>query len=78
MAEHNIKKMLDLGLNATVNSDDPAYFGGYVEDNFTAVRQALNLSKAEEIQLCRNSINAAFIDASEKAQYLSQLEKSAV
>jgi adenosine deaminase len=38
MAQHNIKKMLDLGLNATVNSDDPAYFGGYIEDNFTAVR----------------------------------------
>lgn len=77
MADHNIKKMLDLGLNATVNSDDPAYFSGYVEDNFAAVRAALNLSKAEEIQLCRNSINAAFIDASDKAQYLSQLEKSA-
>ncbi|MDP3509897.1 MAG: adenosine deaminase [Candidatus Melainabacteria bacterium] len=78
MAQHNIKKMLDLGLNATVNSDDPAYFGGYIEDNFAAVRAALKLSKAEEIQLCRNSINAAFIDASEKAQYLSQLEKSVV
>lgn len=78
MAQHNLKKMLELGLNATVNSDDPAYFGGYVEDNFAAVRLALNLTKAEEVQLCRNSINAAFIDASEKAQYLSQLEKSAV
>jgi adenosine deaminase len=78
MAQHNLKKMLELGLNATVNSDDPAYFGGYVEDNFAAVRSALNLTKAEEVQLCRNSINAAFIDASEKAQYLSQLEKSAV
>ncbi|CAN5527614.1 adenosine deaminase [soil metagenome] len=78
MAQHSIKKMLELGLNATVNSDDPAYFGGYVEDNFTAIKAALNLSHAEEIQLCRNSINAAFIDASEKAQYLSQLEKSIV
>jgi adenosine deaminase len=77
MKDHTIKRMLDLGLNATINSDDPAYFGGYVDDNFKAVNAALNLSNEEELQLCRNSINAAFIDASEKAQYLSQLAKAA-
>jgi len=78
MADHNIKRMLDLGLNATINSDDPAYFGGYVDDNFRAVVNALNLSREDEIKLCRNSINAAFIEPSEKAQYLSQLEKSSI
>lgn len=77
MKDHTIKKMLDLGLNATINSDDPAYFGGYVEDNFKAVSAALNLSKDEQVRLCRNSINAAFIEAGEKAQYLSQLAKAA-
>ncbi len=78
MADHNIKRMLDLGLNATINSDDPAYFGGYVDDNFRAVVSALNISRADEIKLCRNSINAAFIEPSEKAQYLSQLEKCSI
>lgn len=66
MKEHNIKKMLDFGLNVTVNSDDPAYFGGYLNDNFVAIYKALNLSKEEIIKLAKNSFNSSFIGTEEK------------
>ncbi len=60
MREHNLKRLLDLGLCVTVNSDDPAYFGGYLLDNYVAVAEALNLEDAELAQLARNSMDARF------------------
>lgn len=56
MRQHNIKQMLARGLRVTINSDDPAYFGGYVVDNFLAVHRALGLSEAEVRQLAQNSL----------------------
>jgi adenosine deaminase len=56
MKDHPIKKMLDLGLKATVSSDDPAYFGGYMNDNFMAIQQALDLSEADIRTLNDNAI----------------------
>lgn len=76
MEEHNIKRMLELGLCATINSDDPAYFGGYMEANFQAVKAALGLSRQQEIQLCENSIQASFISRSEKQAYLQRLDQA--
>jgi adenine deaminase len=76
LADHNIKRMLELGLCATVNSDDPAYFGGYVEDNFQAIKAALNLTRQQEIQLCENSLQASFLDRSQKQAYLDLLDKA--
>lgn len=73
LQEHNLKKMLDLGLNATVNADDPAYFGGYLLENFWQCKEALSLSDQELIRLCRNSINASFMSASEKSLHLANL-----
>lgn len=74
MKDHPLKKMLDLGLKATVNSDDPAYFGGYMNENFTAVCEALNLSEDDLITLTRNSIDASFINDDQKAALNQKLD----
>lgn len=74
MTAHPLKAMLDRGLVVTVNSDDPAYFGGYVNDNFYAVRQALGLSDAELAMMARNSFGAAFLDDSTKAKYIAEVD----
>lgn len=74
MRDHPLKKMLDLGLNATINSDDPAYFGGYMNENYLAVTEALNLSKAELITLAENGINATFCSDAEKQAMHGKLQ----
>jgi len=66
MQQHNIHRLLQQGVKVTVNSDDPSYFGGYMNDNFFAIQKALNLSEAELKQLAINSFEAAFIDNTEK------------
>ncbi len=77
LREHPLKKMLDAGLVATVNSDDPAYFGGYVGENFVQTAAALGLSDAEIVTLARNSIEASFIDDATKRAYLDEIEEAA-
>jgi adenosine deaminase len=72
--EHNLKRLLDLGVKVTVNSDDPAYFGGYILDNYLAVASGLNLTRAELVQLARNSIEAAFLADEDKAAFLRELD----
>ncbi len=72
--DHNLKRMLDRGLLVTVNSDDPAYFGGYLEENFAAVQKALSLEKEDIIRLVRNSFAAAFLDEKEKQACLTRLK----
>jgi len=74
MAEHNLRQLLDAGLCATVNSDDPAYFGGYINDNFVAVFEALSLQRQHAQQLARNSFCAAFLDAAARQRYLDQVD----
>jgi adenosine deaminase len=74
LAHHPIKRMLDAGLLVTVNSDDPAYFGGYVADNFEGVARDLGLSERELITLARNSFEASFVDDATKRQYLSEID----
>jgi adenosine deaminase len=66
--------MLKLGLVATVNSDDPAYFGGYVNDNFESLVDAVNLGAAEIMQLVRNSFDSAFLQPDRKARHLLNAE----
>jgi adenosine deaminase len=72
--EHPLKAMLHAGLLATVNSDDPAYFGGYVGENFVQIATALRLTDADVIQLARNSFEASFIDDVLKQRYLGQID----
>ncbi|MFD7920451.1 adenosine deaminase [Streptomyces sp. NPDC059740] len=73
LADHPLPAMLDAGLLVTVNSDDPAYFGGYAEDNFTAVRDALHLGPATLRTLAENSFRAAFLDEAVRERYLAEL-----
>jgi adenosine deaminase len=57
-----------------VNSDDPAYFGGYVLDNYLAVQRGLNLAKADIVQLARNSIDASFLESDAKQRWLAKID----
>ena len=72
--DHNLKQLLDKGLCVTVNSDDPAYFGGYIEENFIAVQRAFNLDRGDLYQLARNAFNATFLDNRAKERLLSELD----
>jgi len=72
--QHPLKKMLDLGLKATINSDDPAYFGGYMNENYKAVANALSLSREQLLTLTRNSIEASFLDRKAKDELLGRLD----
>jgi adenosine deaminase len=72
-----IKKMLDLGLRVTVNSDDPAYFAGYVTDNLIAAQQAAGLEEADLVQLQRNAIEIAWLPGAARDQLLAEIEKYA-
>ena len=73
LKHHNIGQMLDAGIVATINSDDPAYFGGYINENFTQTFAALGLTAQHAYQLAHNSFDAGFIDTSVKRKYLDQL-----
>ncbi|HLX12792.1 MAG TPA: adenosine deaminase [Bacteroidota bacterium] len=77
LKKHTLKKMLELGLLATINSDDPAYFGGYIYENFVETQKALKLSRAEIVQLARNSFEASFLSTSMKKKYLREIDKMA-
>jgi adenosine deaminase len=73
LAQHNLGQLLDAGLVATVNSDDPAYFGGYMNENFLQTFAATGLGAREAWQLAANSFEASFIDESAKQAYVDQL-----
>jgi len=73
MDDHNLKRLLEAGLCVTINSDDPAYFGGYLNENYLAVQKALGLSKEELFQLAKNAIDAAFLSSERKAALLAEL-----
>ncbi|MFB7938359.1 adenosine deaminase [Streptomyces sp. NPDC127049] len=76
LADHPLRAMLDAGLLVTVNSDDPAYFGGYAGDNYDAVRQALSLDPEQLRTLARQSFEASFLEDDEprRARYLAEVE----
>lgn len=75
MKDHNIRRLLQKGVNVTVNSDDPSYFGGYMNDNFFAIQQALDLSNDELKQLAVNSFEASFISDEEKQKWVTEIQK---
>ncbi|CAK2003223.1 adenosine deaminase [Vibrio crassostreae] len=74
MEEHNIVELLRKGVAVTINSDDPAYFGGYMSDNFNAVSQAHEMTKKELAQFTLNAIDASFIEESLKQQYRERVQ----
>lgn len=73
LGNHPLRRMLAAGLHATVNADDPAYFGGYVNDNLIATADALNLTRAELLTLARNSFTGAFLPDADKARHLATI-----
>lgn len=75
LRNHPLRTMLDLGLRATVNSDDPAYFGGYVHENFAAVADNLQLSDEQIITLARNSFLGSFLDKTSVALHLQDIDR---
>ncbi len=74
LADHPIDRMLDAGLRATIHSDDPAYFGGYIAENFRATAAARNLSREQVVTLARNSFLGAFLDDAALAGHLATLD----
>ena len=75
LSQHPLKRLLDAGLVVTVNSDDPAYFGGYLLDNYVAVERALGLSRHDLAQLARNSITASLLPAERKAALIEEIDR---
>jgi len=74
MAAHDLKQLLGLGVRVTVNSDDPAYFGGYLEENFSAAQAALGLSRDDIHRLAGNAVRASFLTAGEKARLGAEVD----
>lgn len=74
MQQHNIRRLLQQGVHVTVNSDDPSYFGGYMNDNFIAIAEALDLSNEELKHLAINSFEASFISDTEKQKWISLIQ----
>ena len=74
-SQHNIKELLDYGLNVTVNSDDPAYFKGYLNQNFINLWENLDLDKEDIIKLVENSFNSSFISDDLKKEYIKKVEQ---
>ena len=75
LEQHNLRWLLERGLLVTVNSDDPAYFGGYVADNFEAVEEALGLDREQVVTLAKNSFLASFLTPDEKARQLQEVDR---
>jgi adenosine deaminase len=73
LKNHPLKTMLDLGLRATVNSDDPSYFGGYLNDNYIRTADAVGLSKANIVTLVENGFTGAYLSDARRAELLGEL-----
>jgi adenine deaminase len=73
LRDHNLRRLLQRGVRVTINSDDPAYFGGYIGDNYLAAQAALGLTREELVAIARNGIEAAFLDEGRRAELLAEL-----
>ena len=73
LKDHPIKKMLDKNLMVTINSDDPSYFGGYVNENYLEVARALNLTKDDILLLARNSFTSSFLSDADKKRFFDKV-----
>jgi adenosine deaminase len=75
LEDHNLKRLMDEGVVVTINSDDPAYFGGYIADNYIETQRALGLSRNDMIEIARNSIKASFLEDEHKAELEIELDR---
>ena len=76
LADHNLPRLLKAGLKVMINSDDPAYFGGYVNENYTQLFAATGMGAQEAYKLARNSLEASFASDAQKAQWIEKLEQT--
>ena len=72
--DHNVRRLMKHGLCVTVNSDDPAYFGGYLLENFQAIERGLGLTLDELATLARNSFEASFLDEAQKQRWYTAID----
>jgi len=77
LKQHNLKRMLDLGLNVSIHSDDPAYFGGYITQNYLAAIDALDMNESDIMCLATNAINSTFLLESDRVAMRQQLRDAA-
>jgi adenosine deaminase len=75
LKDHSLKKMMDLGIMTTINSDDPAYFGGQVNQNYIDTQKALNLTKEDLYQLAKNSFRYSFLSEEKKKKFIKELDE---
>ncbi|MBM3524688.1 MAG: adenosine deaminase, partial [Alphaproteobacteria bacterium] len=75
LEDHNIARLLRAGLNVTMNSDDPSYFGGYMNENYVATQKAVGLTRDEIGMIARNGVAAAFVDDARRAELSRSLER---
>ena len=75
LKDHPLMKLMEAGLMVTINSDDPAYFGGYVNENYTCIASALNLSKKQITELAKNSIKSSFLPDGDKEKIIMKIEE---
>jgi adenosine deaminase len=76
LAHHPLRRMLEKGVAVTVNSDDPAYFGGYVQENYRAVAQALRLGRDEIAAIVRNGISGSLLPGPEKTTLIAEVDRA--
>ncbi len=74
LADHPLRRLLEAGVKVTINSDDPAYFGGYLLENYIQTAEALNLTEPELAEIAANSFRGAFLTDAEKAGYLARID----
>ena len=75
LEQHNLKELLQAGICATINSDDPAYFGGYIGENYRRTQQALDLTDADIHALTKNAFIASFLSDADKQRYIAELDQ---
>ncbi len=75
LVAHNLKRLLEAGVCVTINSDDPSYFLGYMNDNYLATQEALSLSREQVHRIARNGFDAAFLDADTRDRYLAMVDR---
>lgn len=78
MSQHNVVELLDKGVLVTINSDDPAYFDGYLNENFLALHEHLSLTTEQALKLIENSFKASFLSDDDKARFLDELSQTAI
>jgi adenosine deaminase len=78
LRDHNLARLLRRGVAVTINSDDPAYFGGYIADNYRATAAALELTAAELVTIAENAVRASFLPATAKTALLARIRSEAV